>query len=182
MVRDSLAKAYKLTTKHFDNHVSCIELKTHSGTYRFASVYLRPSIVDPELSLNTILDNLFTHSSVFCLDANARNLLWNSSCTDHKGYNFESIFQSRKLNIVNVPKADLDFVPRGTSFVDITVAGDRVNVTRWIFLELHSLSDHPYIYFEVPLSPPTPLSSSKARNSVLGRKSIPGCTRFRIEA
>ena len=113
-----------------------------------------------------------TPSSVFCLDANARNLLWNSSCTDQKGYNFESIFQSRKLNIVNVPKADLDFVPRGTSFVDITVAGDRVNVTRWIFLELHSLSDHPYIYFEVPLSPPTPLRSPKARNSVLGRKSI----------
>ena len=95
MVRDSLAKIYKLTTKHFDNHVSCIELKTHSGTYRFASVYLRPSIADPELSLNTILDNLSTLSSIFCLDANARNLLWNSSCTDHKGYNFESIFQSR---------------------------------------------------------------------------------------
>ena len=46
------------------------------------------------------------------------------------------------------------------------MAGDRVNVTRWIFLELHSLSDHPYIYFEVPLSPPTPLNSHKARNSV----------------
>ena len=54
LVRDSLAKAYKLTTKHFDNHVSCIELKTHSGTYRFASVYLSRSIADPELSLNTI--------------------------------------------------------------------------------------------------------------------------------
>jgi hypothetical protein len=55
LIRDSLAKAYKMSTKHPDNHVSCIELKTHSGVFLFASVYLRPSAHNPENSLNSFL-------------------------------------------------------------------------------------------------------------------------------
>jgi hypothetical protein len=46
----------------------------------------------------------------------------------------------------------LDFIPGGTSFVDITLAGGQVNVTRWLFLSMPSLSDHLYIYFEVEMS------------------------------
>jgi hypothetical protein len=43
----------------------------------------------------------------------------------------------------------LDFVPGGTAFVDITLTGDQVNVSRWLFLPTPSLSDHPYLYFDV---------------------------------
>jgi hypothetical protein len=76
------------------------------------------------------------------LGANARNVLCNSSNTYLRGQNFETIIQIQKLNIANIPKAELDFVPKGTSFVDITVVGDQINVGRWIFLEVPSLSDH----------------------------------------
>ena len=117
LVRKSLTKTYKLTPKHIDNHVSCIRLKTLSMTCRFASVYLRPSIADHELTLNTILDNFFSPTSIFCLSAIARNLLWNSSSTgimgarDHRGYNFELIFHSGKFNIVTYRKQILTLFP-----------------------------------------------------------------------
>jgi hypothetical protein len=156
-----------MSTKHPDNHVSCIELKTHSGVFLFASVYLRPSAHNPENSLNSIFDLLSSPASIFCLDANARNVLWNSSNTDLRGQNFETIIQSRKLNIANIPKAELDFVPKGTSFVDITVVDDQINVGRWIFLEVPSLSNHPYIYFEISISPPALHNCGKAKKNLV---------------
>ncbi len=45
----------------------------------------------------------------------------------------EDLISSHGFNIVNRPRDVLDFVPGGTSFVDITLAGGQVNVTRWHF-------------------------------------------------
>ena len=42
----------------------------------------------------------------------------------------EDLITRHKLNIVNRPRADLDFVPKGTYFVDITLAGDQIVVSR----------------------------------------------------
>ena len=42
--------------------------------------------------------------------------------------------------------------PWGTSFIDITLAGNRAHIPRWSYLAMPSLSDHPYIYFEVETS------------------------------
>jgi hypothetical protein len=90
--------------------------------------------------------------------------LWNSNGTDSRGSDLEALILHHKLNIVNKPCADLDFVPGGTSFIDVTLAGDRVNILRWSYLAMPSLSDHPYIYFEVVISGITPLLKSPAAN------------------
>jgi len=58
---------------------------------------------------------------------------------------------SNQLDLLNVPAAELAWVPPGTSFIDVTLAGDEVfpHLQNWKYLDFHSLSDHPYIYFTI---------------------------------
>jgi hypothetical protein len=53
------------------------------------------------------------------------------------------------LQILNQPLDQLAFVPAGTSFLDLTLAGSSVKASRWFFPSIPSMSDHPYIYFEI---------------------------------
>jgi hypothetical protein len=62
--------------------------------------------------------------------------LLNSNGTDSRGSDLEALILHHKLNIVNKPRADLDFVPGGTSFIDVTLVGDRVNIHRWSYLAM----------------------------------------------
>ncbi|KAI9551053.1 hypothetical protein GHT06_007657 [Daphnia sinensis] len=82
-------------------------------------------------------------------DVNARSRLWNSTSNDKRGSDLESLLVCSRLNIVNRSLTELNFVPAGTSFVDLTLAGDQISVLHWLFLSIPSLSDHPYIYFEI---------------------------------
>ncbi len=51
----------------------------------------------------------------------------------------------------------LNFVPRNSSFLDITASGDEVSISDWVFPDIPSLSDHPYITFSLtPSGPPRP--------------------------
>ena len=68
---------------------------------------------------------------------------------DKKGADLELLALQHKLNFMNISKQSLDFVPRGTSFVEVTLAGDLIRIPRWLFLPFASLSDHPFLYFEV---------------------------------
>ena len=65
-------------------------------------------------------------------------------------------FILKKVNIANVAREHLVFVPTSTSFVDLTLYGDRVDIQSWSFLSIPSLSDHPYMYFEVNSVKPVP--------------------------
>lgn len=87
-----------------------------------------------------------------CANANAKSPLWNSFGTDHRGSDLENLLIDYKLNVAKQPLESLEFIPGGTSFVDLTLTGDRINLSRWLFLATPSLSDHPYVYFEVTLS------------------------------
>ena len=79
------------------------------------------------------------------MDSNAKNQLWNSIYTDQKGIDFEQLALVSKLNVMNATLDSLKFVPGGTSFVDVTLAGDEVKLHSWRFLPFASLSDHPFI-------------------------------------
>ena len=78
------------------------------------------------------------------------------------------ILSDYRINLVNAPLHKLDFIPGGTSFVDQTLAGEKVTVSRCFFLSIPSLSDHPYIYFEV-----LPNTQSPASGPNNTSKSIP---------
>jgi hypothetical protein len=93
---------------------------------------------------------------------NARNLLWNSRGSDSSGNDLEALSIQHKLNIVNRPREDLPFIPGGTTFADATFAGDLTRISRWMYLAMPSLSDHPYFYLKVPFEELAPLLVNKA--------------------
>jgi hypothetical protein len=56
---------------HRANHCACIEVSSRFGTYRFISLYLRPSLVNFSDSLNELFTELASPCSIFGIDANA---------------------------------------------------------------------------------------------------------------
>ncbi|EFX63214.1 hypothetical protein DAPPUDRAFT_268862 [Daphnia pulex] len=134
---------------HFANFAACVELSTNSGPIRISSIYLRPSIPDFSAAVTLIFEAVSSPFVIIGTDANAKSQLWNSSSCDKRGSEFESILANFKLNVINRPSTDLDFIPSGTSFVDLTLAGDKVRFHRWFYLATPSLYDHPYVFFEI---------------------------------
>ena len=41
------------------------------------------------------------------------------------------------------------FILLGTSMVDVTLGGDKIDISDWSFLDFDSLSDHPFIFFKL---------------------------------
>ena len=72
------------------------------------------------------------------------------------------------MNIVNRPREDLPFIPGGTTFDDVTLAGDLTRISRWMYLAMPSLSDHPYIYLEVHFEGLAPLPYNPVVNKEKG--------------
>lgn len=167
LIRDSFSKSATLSSTGPPNLSTCVRVPTRSGSLSLCSAYLRPSLTDFGHTAAIILEGSSTPLSIVGMDSNAKNPLWNSSGNDSRGRDLEALTIKHKLNIANRPRADLDFVPTGTSFVDITLAGDQIVVSRWQYLAIPSLSDHPYIYFEVEIAgmAPPPTNPSVARRA-----------------
>ncbi|EFX74931.1 hypothetical protein DAPPUDRAFT_323906 [Daphnia pulex] len=123
-LRQTIADSGRVKLMHRAIHSECIEVSSRFGTHRFMSLYLRPSLVNFCDSLNELFTELASPCSIFGIDANAKSLLWNSNRTDPKGVDLESLVLMHKLNFINVNKQHLEFIPGGTSFVDVTLAGD----------------------------------------------------------
>jgi len=138
-----------------------------SPMYLF-SVYCRFSLPSSAAFLQDFLSTLsagMMRDSIFAIDCNGKNKLWNSSATDRKGSEVESLLSSSSLSIANVELSSLDHVPLGTGFVDITALGDGASVEYWHFPNLPSLSDHPYIMFRATNSRPSHVPKRAPSNS-----------------
>nr|CAH0106095.1 unnamed protein product [Daphnia galeata] len=135
LVRDHIVKSGKLSTCHLSNSSACVALNTNNGTLRLASVYLRPSLSLPDFSslVSTILSSVTSPHSLICVDSNAKSPVWNSASTNQRGSELERLLAEFKMSVANQPLNSLDFVPGGTAFVDITLTGDRVHLSRWLF-------------------------------------------------
>ncbi len=147
LLRQSLVDSGHVKTLHRANHVACVEVTSRSGSFRFVSMYLRPSLTNFSEHLDDCFSALASPISIFGIDANAKSLLWNSTFTDKKGSELELLALKHKLNVMNTNKQYLDFVPGGTSFVDVSLAGDLVRI--WFLLPFAPLSDHHFLYFEI---------------------------------
>ena len=97
-------------------------------------------------------------------DANAKSSLWNSPCQNSRGCELETLLASFPLHVANVPVASLAFTPPETQFIDITLVGNSVPIQNWRFPDIPSLSDHPYIYFELASSTPKIAKANKIFN------------------
>lgn len=154
IVKNSLVSSCKIEAVGTENHATGIVITTASGPLYFWSLYIRPTHSSPIPVLTPLLSNFHLSRTVLAMDSNCKNKSWNSPFTDAKGEELEALIADNCLNIVNVPRAQLDFVPGNTLFLDLTLAGDKVRVSHWRFLSTPSCSDHPYVYFEVMVSPP----------------------------
>ena len=123
------------------NNVSAIEFKCDSVSFFVISAYLRPTIKNPDETLHALCNLLKsdTQTTIFCIDTNAKNKLWGSSLTDSKGASMESAITAKKLNILNRDPEECEFTPVGISFIDITLAGDKITNNAWSYLDLPSL-------------------------------------------
>jgi len=126
------------------------KLNNSNNPINLFSVYCRPSWeLNKPLDLICKFSNL--KNSIICMDSNAKSRLWNSNVTDKRGELLEEFIEKRNLNILNKPKNKLKHIPIRTGMVDVTLAGDDPKIINWKFLREDSLSDHPYIYFEIKL-------------------------------
>lgn len=137
------------------NEVAGISIDASPSPLHLFSVYCRFSLPSSAAFLQEFFDALpvdMRRDSIFGIDCNGKNKLWNSSVTDRKGSEVESLLLSSSLTVANVELSLLDHVPQGTGFVDITVVGDGAGVDYWHFPNIPSLSDHPYIIFRASIS------------------------------
>lgn len=130
------------------NHAACMNLPLGACNLKFASVYLRPSIASVSTSLTSIFSMCNPlERTIMGIDANARSPLWNSHLLDCRGGELEGMLSGSVLGLANRPLNELNFVPPGTSFIDVTLHGCDTEVVEWRYLDLPSLSDHPLIFF-----------------------------------
>jgi len=147
----------KIVNELSSNEIVCVEISVGKRKLQFLSCYCRPSLPN----LYSLLDPIFSHpyfdskNAVIAIDANAHSPIWNSVSCDAKGRELEGLISLYNLNVANLPKSDLPWVPSSTTFVDVTLFGDHLRslLTEWKFLDFPSLSDHPFIYFSIDLQP-----------------------------
>ena len=131
------------------NHTEKATLTLSNFKLTLISSYMRPLTPVPRTFLTSALSQLNTNKDIIAIDSNAHNTVWNSARTDEWGTIVEDSLLEHKFHLLNKLKDELTFVPRGTSFVDITATKGDVEIDNWQFLEKPSLSDHPYIYFKL---------------------------------
>lgn len=129
LVRESFAKLGRLTAKHLPNSTASVDLMTSSGPTRPASIYLRPPLSNFSQFSNRLRLHFLFSASMPMLKAlygtvpaqTVVALSW-KACIDYK------------LNVANQPLELLEFILGGTSFVDLTLTGDHINLSRSLFL------------------------------------------------
>jgi len=52
------------------------------------------------------------------------------------------------MHLASPPLYKLKYIPENYSFIDVTLGGENIAFHDWKFWE-DSLSDHPYIFFQV---------------------------------
>ena len=114
---------------HSTNEIADIEITGSHHTIACYSLYCRPlqtslwEFIPPLL----VRPDFNKRHSILCLDANAHSPLLNGNYTDTRGRELEEACMNFSLNVCNVPKNNLDYVPSNTTLVDVTVAGDVAN-------------------------------------------------------
>ena len=145
-----------LLSKASNSHCATCVLNSSLGKILVSSLYSPPSDQSPDEKLNFLFENLDHREIqrlVLCGDLNAHSNVWsNSTSTDRKGEVVESIFLQFNMLVLNDPNSPPTFDSgRGRSWIDVTVAGDRMadKISNWKVLEEETLSFHKLISFDI---------------------------------
>jgi hypothetical protein len=99
LVRLSLATTFRAVCLSQSNHIAGVDFHTPLGTFHFISAYLRPSINDVVTQFISGIGGILTKLSIFAVDSNALNKIWNSKCTNARGTELESVISDNCLQI-----------------------------------------------------------------------------------
>lgn len=134
-----------------ENFAVGVTCHTFEQKITFLSLYCRPAVRSLESHLaivSSVKQELLKHC-VIAVDANAHSPTWSSGRLDSRGRELEIFLSNQNLSIFNILNSELDYYPRNSSIVDVTLGGDEIQIRDWRFFPIDSLSDHPFIYFEV---------------------------------
>ena len=123
---------------YFGASNSCCGISISPNLF-FFSLYCRPSLGSIPAHVRALLNYIPPFSKQYIIlsgDVNAKNKVWNSARTDDCGLELEHIFRESRLSIANVDLISLPYKPSNTSFLDVTVVGDRVSLSNWSFLDI----------------------------------------------
>ena len=134
---------------YISNYATGVRIDVGAKIVELYSVYCRP-----RLSLPEVIDPLFSFMkkadrTVVGMDANAKHESWNSETNNDRGKTLLYYLQRWNLKVINSPESALNYIPRDTAFVDVTLKGENVNVSGWKYLRRDFMSDHPCIQFDV---------------------------------
>ena len=116
LIRLAVALEGRVTNRSLSNYAAAVDICLPGGSLRIVSLYIRHSCSNPSALFRDIITSLWSKNMLFGLDANSRNVLWNSSKSDRKGMALEEVFTEFNLTIINDKLSNLDFVPAGTSY------------------------------------------------------------------
>ena len=67
---------------------------------------------------------------------------------DQRGRELERLLDQYDMHLASPPLYKLKYIPENYTFIDVTLGGENIQFHDWKFWE-DSLSDHPYIFFQV---------------------------------
>ena len=105
--------------------------------------------------LSAVLGDWRPHSEnqVSCADGKGHSRLRNGRYIDGEGGELEDLLTAPPPNVPNATSRHNRSVS-GITRVDVTLAGDAIDVTKWKQLDAPSLSDHCYITLDIIDNPP----------------------------
>lgn len=147
------------------NEITIVKVSSSPSMILLICAYCRPSSLTISSTIKSYLlaYEADLKKAVICLDANAKSPAWNSLVLDKKGKELENLLSRFHLKIANAKLASLNFIPAGTGFVDVTLVGCDLELNHWYFLQDHSLSDHPYILFDLAKTLQSPIRPRKSK-------------------
>lgn len=67
---------------------------------------------------------------------------------DQRGRELERLLDQYDMHLASPPLYKLKYIPENYTFIDVTLGGENIQFHDWKFWE-DSLSDHPYVFFQV---------------------------------
>jgi len=147
--------AYDLSSQY----ITTINCKIGSCECKFVSFYCHSNLpITDNLKIFDLIIKKCKSTPLFLLgDTNCHSLTWFNQFTDNRGRQLEDFLSINNLHILNLDSSPTWSVNHKSSVIDLSITntlGLRLS-SNWSVLDLASLSDHNYIFFNILPTPST---------------------------
>lgn len=115
--------------------------------------YLSPNIPMHEYKkeVDSIMKHVNKHEFIILGDINAKSFLWGSPRTDEKGEYWVEWISAKDMIVQNTGLKPTFVRGETKSYIDVTMSTSKIakKITSWEVLDVETLTEHKYIYFEI---------------------------------